>query len=45
MQDRVAEHEVEALVLEWQLLGICGDRLDRQPQALGVGGEACEHAR
>ena len=45
VQDRVAEHEVEALVRERQRLGVGGHGLDLQAQPLGVGGEAREHAR
>src|SRR5277367_1452817 len=45
MEDRVAEHEVEALIRERQCLRVGGHRLDLQAQPLGVGGEAREHAR
>ncbi len=44
MQDRVAEHEVEAVIGERQRLRVGGHGLDRQAQPLGVGGEARKHA-
>ena len=36
VQHRVAEHEVERLVLERQLLGVAGHGLDLQPQLRGA---------
>ena len=45
VQDGVAEDEVEALVLEGQLLGLGGDRLDVEPERVGGRREPRQHPR
>ena len=44
VQDRMAEHEVEGVVVERQVLGIAGDGLDGDADALRVGLQRVEHA-
>ena len=43
MQDGVAEHEIEAPILERQALGVGGLRPDAQPEPAGGGAEFGEH--
>jgi hypothetical protein len=43
MEDRVAEHEVERLVVEWEVFGVGGDRLDRDAELTRLRLEGLQH--